>query len=131
MKERGTISTPVQPGPADSSIKIKKSQETPSIYSQFVHYGIHWTDSDSTAGARKNGLQLMRQRLRASVLGEGPGLYVCSNCVNILKLVPPIQLDPKRVEDVQDDSEDHLYDAVRYRVLAADRHVPRPIRLLI
>jgi len=131
LRERGIITSIPKPGPADSSIRISKSIDTPSIKTQMEDCGVFWTDSDKAPGARINGLQLLRQRLKAAKTGEAPALYVCNNCRNTLKLLPPIQRDEKMPEDVDKDSEDHIYDAIRYRVLAADRHIARKIRFAV
>ena len=127
MLDKGLIKALPEPGPADSSIKIRPAEETPSISELMKNYGMYWNDSDSSPGARINGLQVMRQRLVAANGGEEPALYVCNNCVNILKLVPNIQRDERIVEDVDAKSEDHLYDAIRYRVLATAMPVNRTV----
>ena len=126
--DRGIISTRPVPGPADINIRASKSVDTLSIKTQMEHFGVYWTDSDGSPGSRINGLQLMRQRLKAAKNNEEAALYVCTNCKLTLKLVPSVQRDEKMPEDVDKRSEDHLYDAIRYRVLAADRHIPRTIR---
>ena len=131
MKERGIISVTPAPGPADNTIHHSAAEDIPTIGSTMADYGVHWNESDRSPGARINGLQLVRNRLRAANGQEDPALYVCSNCVNVLKLVPSIRRDARLVEDTDKNSEDHLYDAIRYRVLEADRFVSRPVRFAV
>ena len=90
-----------------------------TIETQFLDEGIGWTKSDKSAGSRINGLQLMRDRLRASQQKERPGIYFMRNCKACLKTLPSLPRDPDKPDDVDTDSEDHLWDVVRYRILAS------------
>ena len=128
--ERGIINRKPRPGPADDSIGSVVVKGTPSVKELMLDCGVHWTRSDRSPGARLNGLQLLRERLRASKRGEGLGLYFTRDCINCLKLVPTVPRDPKHIEDADQRSEDHLYDATRYRVLAA-KHVSKPVRFTV
>ena len=50
-----------------------------------------------------------------SLLPDGrPGLLVFENCRNLIRTLPALPYDETRVEDVDDDAEDHAYDALRY-----------------
>ena len=125
MVDRGTINERPQPGPADNTIHSVNQVGVPSIAMQMGLQGVHWTKSDRTDGARINGLQAIRQRLAVAAKNEEPGVFFCRRCKNTILLVPPIRRDEKRIEDVNKRSEDHLYDAVRYRILAAKKYTVR------
>ena len=46
-------------------------------------------------------------------------LYVMSNCRDSIRTIPALSYDEKKVEDVDTDGEDHIYDEWRY-VLMVD-----------
>lgn len=121
----GWIGTAVKPGPADTSIKVSPDSDTPSIAKRMEDEGVCWTDADKSGGSRKNGLELLRDRLQNSIDAEGDGFYIMRNCEAALALLPGIPRDEVDVEDVDTDSEDHIYDEVRYRVLAVKRRATR------
>lgn len=115
------ISTKVYPGAADNQIRNITQSDEDTIEKKMADRGVKWTKSDKAPGSRKTGLQLIRDRLQASSEGEGPGLYFMDNCkasISILPVLPRCEKDP---DDVSSEAEDHAYDMVRYRVLAAGR----------
>lgn len=120
------IQNRVQPGPADSAIYAVTDDA--SIGQNMESENVFWTLADKKAGSRKNGWELMRDRL-SSVVDElnndKPGLYVFDNCRDFIRTVPPIPRDPKDPDDVDTDAEDHSADDARYRVLAADQTVTK------
>jgi len=111
----------VNPGPADNEIDNVK--DGPSIHSKFQKEGIQWAKSDKSSGSRVNGLQLLREHLMASLADnvEDPGIYFFDTCVHCFSLLPILPRDDKNPDDVDTNAEDHVYDDVRYRVLAKKR----------
>lgn len=110
---KGTIN----PGPADSSI-FDKTPDNDSIAKIFSDNGVEWERADKTPGSRKLGLQILRDRLQASLDSEGPGIYFMrETCPATLALLPVVPRDEIDQDDVDTESEDHLYDDVRYRCL--------------
>ena len=109
----------IRTGPADNQIRNVMLDDVDTIETQFLDEGIGWTKSDKSAGSRINGLQLMRDRLRASQQKERPGIYFMRNCKACLKTLPSLPRDSDKPDDVDTDSEDHLWDVVRYRILAS------------
>jgi hypothetical protein len=85
--------------------------------------GVRWTLSDKSPGSRINGLELVRERLKAAKLGEGPGLWIMENCRAVISTLPVLPRDPDNPDDVDTEAEDHIYDEVRYRVLAASNRI--------
>jgi hypothetical protein len=74
----------------------------------------------------------MRERLIATAprpesrIREAPGLFVVKHhCPNFVRTVPVLPRSPKNPDDVNSESEDHIFDAVKY-MLQADRS-PRMI----
>ena len=124
----------VQPGPADSSIWdvqngvcIGQDMTKPVRVNGTMHNGIVWTRSDKRPGSRKNGWELLRKRIKAAHPGEGqpretPGLFVVGEeCAQFLRTFPSLPRSEKDMDDVDTDSEDHIGDEVRYRVLSSGR----------
>lgn len=123
------IENRVQGGPADSAIYAVTDDA--SIGQNMESEGVFWTLADKKSGSRKNGWELMRDRLAAVTnpdYSDKPGLYVFDTCRDWIRTVPPIPRDPKDPDDVDTDAEDHAADDTRYRVLAAD-HVVHKIKI--
>ena len=125
LLDYGIISVMPDGGPADVTIGRKNDRGSHSIRDTFDDNEIYWEESDSSRGARINGLVLLKQRFGAAFREEDkgtPSLYICDNCVNIIRTIPTLNHDEKRVEDIRQGStvEDHLYDAMRYRALTPD-----------
>ena len=110
----------IRPGPADSS--IFDVQDGHCIGDSFKKAGVTWTLANKGPGSRKNGWQLMRDRLRAAKRNplEEPGLYVFSDCVHFIRTVPMLPRDEKKPDDIDTNAEDHIADEARYRILAPD-----------
>jgi hypothetical protein len=112
------------PGPADNQIRTRVNIEGDDIETMMARVGVRWTESDKSPGSRKIGLQLMRDRLQYSIdwmtEGEarGPGLFFTERCRHTVATVPMLPRDEDDPDDVDTEAEDHLYDAIRYRVLA-------------
>lgn len=121
----------VVPGPADNSIHdvqngnsiaadmLKSVRINGSVYS-----GISWARCDKSPGSRKAGWEKCRIYLNKALIPshgprEDPGLYIFDNCTYCLDLFPTLPRDEKDPDDVDTDSEDHIGDEIRYRVLAA------------
>jgi hypothetical protein len=54
---------------------------------------------------------------------ETPALFVFTNCHHTIRTVPNLEPDPKNMEDIDSNGEDHLYDVLRYRILSASARV--------
>lgn len=117
MMQSGWILSQPSGGPADNQIRDVRESDVDTIEKKMRDAGIRWTDSDKSPGSRKNGLQLIRDRLQAAIEKEGPGLYFMQNCEGSIDTLPALPRDEEKIDDVDTDSEDHAYDMVRYRVL--------------
>lgn len=114
---KGWIKSQPWAGPCDNQIRDVRESDVDTIESKMLKIGISWSESDKSPGSRRNGLQLLRDRLEASVRGEGPGIYFMTNCEASIETLPPLPRDEVKIDDVDTSSEDHVYDMVRYRVL--------------
>lgn len=114
-------------GPADNQIRDVREKDVDTIEMKMAREGVRWVDSDKSPGSRKNGLQLFRDRLEASLRKEGPGFYVTQNCVATISLLPVLPRDEDNMDDVDTDAEDHVWDMTRYRVLRGGNRVAKEI----
>ncbi len=134
----------VVPGPADNSIwdvengnSIAVDMSKPVTIKQGPHAGkykgVQWGRSDKSPGSRKAGWNKVRKYMKNGhpnfLLGpkgeklsriprENPGLFVFNHCTMFIDLVPNLPRDEVDQDDVDTESEDHIGDEVRYRVLA-------------
>jgi hypothetical protein len=128
MMEGDWIDTQPYPGPADNQIGNIVEIGDDSIKAKMEDLGVRWTESDKSPGSRINGLQLLRERLQSSIDGEGPGIYFMQNCMAAIETLPSLPRDDKKIDDVDTNSEDHVYDEVRYRVLKDNKRAARKIK---
>lgn len=120
FKEGGWIATDVAPGPADNQIRAVTESDVDTIEKKMADNGVTWTKSDKSGGSRKIGLQLMRDRLQASLLGEGPGVYFMDNCRAAIAILPTLPRDEDDMDDIDTEAEDHVWDETRYVILSSD-----------
>lgn len=62
---------------------------------------------------------------RAQGLDQCPRLHVFAGCANLIRTLPALVYDVRRVEDVDTRGEDHAPDALRYLLMAAGEGRPR------
>jgi hypothetical protein len=110
-------------GPADTM--IFDAPQGKAIIDTYRKANVDFDQADKSAGSRVTGGKAIQDRLSAALpFGEGkpmeePGLFVFSTCKQIIRTLPLLQRDEKKPDDVDSDGEDHAYDAMRYRMLAA------------
>lgn len=117
------------PGPADNQIRSVVDTENDTIEATMAKVGIRWKESDKSPGSRVVGLQLMRDRCEASHRGERPGYYVTNNNRVTIAILPSLPRDDVKIDDVDTDAEDHVWDMTRYRVLAGTNRTARSIKV--
>lgn len=130
LLKEGWIGRKVEPGPADNQIRDVRESDVPSIEKKFNEEGVTWKESDKSVGSRAIGLQLLRDRLEASIEGEGRGIYFMDNCRISIAGLPTLPRDENNMDDVDTDAEDHFYDDIRYMVLDVDSDFATDIRSL-
>ena len=107
---------PVKPGPADSAIWTNENGNC--IADDMSAQGVKWLKANKGPGSRIQGWQIMRRYLSDAKSAEKPGLYVFNTCRHFIRTVPVVPRDDRNPEDIDTDAEDHILDAVRYRLLA-------------
>lgn len=131
LTEQGWIESRVKAGPADNQISNVNEKDVESIKKKMADEGVDWIESDKRPGSRTNGLQLIRDRLEASKTKEGPGLYFMDNCRAAIATLPVLPRDEDNEDDVDTEAEDHVYDDVRYRVLAGNNRMATSIKVTL
>lgn len=126
LRAGGWINSEVQPGPADNQIRDVKDKSAETIAKKMETAGVAWLNSDKSAGSRKIGLQLIRDRMDNSKRREGPGIYFMMNCKAAIETLPVIPRDEDDPDDVDTAAEDHVYDDTRYACLHVS-HYPSTI----
>lgn len=133
LRTNGWVPGAIYPGPADSMIwnkDIANRVDVDSIAQVFEQNGITWEQANKAPGTRKIGLQLIRDRLTAALTGEGPALYFMDHCRSAIAQLPTLPRDPEDLDDVDSESEDHIYDECRYRVLKGSGHAATTIQTI-
>lgn len=123
------IQTQPKAGPADNQIRDVREDDVDTIEKKMADKGIRWEHSDKSPGSRKIGLELLRERLKAAMTGEGQAIYYMDNCVASIATLPVLPRDPEKLDDVDTDAEDHPYDMVRYRVLKGNNRLATKIKV--
>jgi hypothetical protein len=108
-------------GVLDSSLWHNRGDTGPSLAEQMIMKGCRWRPSDRSKGSRVAGKNEIHRRLQVDDFTEEPRLVIFNNCLNLISQLPSIPLDKKNPEDVDTNSEDHLYDALRYGVMTRPR----------
>lgn len=107
-------------GVADAS--IFDVEDGNSIAKNMEGKGVRWQPADKSAGSRKHGWELMRKMLNGAKppkLGgvrEEAGLFITNNCLQTIETLPVLPRSDNDPDDVDTEAEDHLADAMRYRV---------------
>ena len=129
LMKSGWIKSQPWPGPADNQIRDVRESDVDTIEAKMAKVGIRWVESDKSPGSRRNGLQLIRDRLEAALRGEGPGLYFMNHCKASIETLPSLPRDEEKLDDVDTSSEDHVYDCCRYRVLKGSNRTAKEIKV--
>lgn len=129
LMSEGWIPSQPWPGPADNQIRDVRESDVDTIEKKMSKKGVRWIESDKSPGSRKNGLQLLRDRLEAAKRMEGPAIYFMSNCVGSIETLPSLPRDEVKIDDVDTTAEDHCYDMVRYRVLKGNNRLAKKINV--
>lgn len=127
----GWIAEAPAPGPADNQIRNVNEKDTETIEKKMADRGVRWIASDKSKGSRKQGLQLLRDRLEATIRQEGSGLVIMENCRAWIGTVPDLPRDETDPDDVDTTAEDHVYDETRYMVLMTSDRTAKVIKLNI
>lgn len=111
----------VRPGPADASIYDDENGNNIARDMEQAPNYVRWQAADKSPGSRKQGWEQIRKMMKYSVprIGsprEEPGFFIMDCCQQAIETLPVLPRDDKDLDDVNTDAEDHIGDAVRYRV---------------
>lgn len=122
MIDTGLIGKRPQPGPADDPM-FDVSRGTSLASQMYNSTGVIWYKPTKGRGSRVTGWQLVDDRLLASRAHpmEAPGLFVFNTCRHLRRTLPVLPRDPKNPDDVQSDTEDHVVDALKLKMLSYAR----------
>lgn len=103
-------------GVLDASVWAQRGQmgETPA--ETMIRSGCFWTPSDSSKGSRVAGKHLIHQYLAVDPNTGEPRVKIFNTCLELIKELSNLPLDPHNPEDVDTKAVDHAYDAFRYGV---------------
>ena len=101
-------------GVLDSSLWHKRGDTGPSIAERMIVKGCRWRPADRSKGSRVAGKNEIHRRLQIDPFTEEPRMLITNNCRNLISQLPSLPLSKSNPEDVDTNSEDHLYDALRY-----------------
>lgn len=108
-----------QAGPADTAI-FDHAPGYASIHDNYVNEGIRFVKADKKPGSRVRGVLTMKQMLMAARMRstDQPHIYFVRNgCPNTISQIPDLSADQEDPDDIDSSSEDHIWDALRYRIL--------------
>jgi len=108
-------------GVLDSSLWHNRGDTGPSLAEQMNQKGCRWRPSDRSRGSRVSGKNEIHRRLQVDEFTEKPRMVFMSTCTHTISQIPAIPLDKRNPEDVDTNSEDHLYDALRYGIMTRPR----------
>lgn len=97
-------------GVADPSIFEKSRGESIANQMEGFPYFITWDKGDNTRLAGK-----MQYHYRLAFDDEGKAMFYCfDTCKHFIRTIPNLVYDETKVEDIDTDGEDHIYDECRY-----------------
>ena len=100
-----------------------------SIAEQMEREGVYWEPGDN---ARIPGKMQYHYRMAFDKTGRAM-FYVFHTCKHFIRTIPTLVYDEKNVEDIDTETEDHIYDECRYVLMANPisprQHIPAEDRL--
>jgi hypothetical protein len=120
----------IKRGPADTGIFddvngicLATDFEKPVLIHGKTFPGVVWEKADKGPGSREQGWEQIRKRLMATKrpadgYRETPGLFIMlvdgERINHWIRTVPSLRRDEKKIDDIDDEAEDHSGDACRY-----------------
>ena len=132
----------VHPGPADGSIyDVENGNSIAASMLKTVEVngrkypGVSWIRADKSPGSRIAGWEKMRLYLRNAKMQhplneegkpirdkllprEYPGMFAFNICKQFIEQIPVLPRDEVKPDDVDSESEDHIADEARYKLLS-------------
>lgn len=106
------------PGVLDGAAWNRTGVGGPTVGETLVRAGHKLRPADKN---RIQGKIQLHEKLKANRDTGRPKLQIMTNCVNLIRELQSIPIDPNRPEDVDTKASDHAYDALRYLVMSRPR----------
>lgn len=103
---------------ADPAIWAKTGHPGPTIAETFARERVVFSRADND---RIQGLAQVHHRLKGWNFGTEkwiPGWVIFSTCTHLIRTLPALVHDKRRVEDIDTETEDHAYDSIRYGLMS-------------
>lgn len=114
-KERGEI---MSSAILDGSVWSRRGEVGESVADTMLKYGLGWTPSDRSPGSRVNRKAKLHKYLKVQKDTGQPKIKIFSNCIELIKELSSLMLDPNNPEDVDKSRKtslpDDAYDALTY-----------------
>lgn len=106
------------------------TQSGPSIAETLLRNGVPCMKADNKRVATQGhlgGWDQVRARLKGNEQGQ-PMIYFTQSCKDSIRLLPQMQHDPLKAEDLDTDMEDHIADEIRYAAMSRPwtKSAPKP-----
>lgn len=106
---------------ADSSVFDEDASGGKSVAGDMRRIGVPLVPADKGPGSRVQGWEQVRKYLFGAIpdaegCRELAGVFFCRRCEQSIRTIPALPRDPSNLDDVDTEAEDHLGDALRYRV---------------
>lgn len=117
-------------GVLDWSVFRAMGDRGKSLEQDFHRHRMRWRKADRSKGSRVAGKNEIHRRLQTinEITGE-PELVFFENATNCIQQIPIIPLDRNNPDDVDTNSRDHVYDALRYAVTSRPNPGKNPVYL--
>lgn len=89
----------------------------------FTSYGVHLSKGDPSRDLK---IRQFRERLRVPDDGTPPMMLIYDNCKQFIRTIPNLVMDEHKIEDVDTDSEDHIYDEACHICMARALNIKIP-----
>lgn len=114
-EERNALRPRVLAGPADNQIYANTDGKDSNLYVNFENEGIEFTRSNKSPGSAVVGWEQIRTRLVGR--DDRPLLFFSEECLNSIRTIPELARHPTKLDDIDDNQEDHSIDVVKYIAL--------------
>ncbi len=111
-----------------NEFSVQDEFKVPVVINGIKHPGLNFELVTKPPGSRESSGTIVREKLintapRAdSRIREGKGIFIIKElCPNTVRTLPVLTRDPKRPDDVDPSCESHIWDAIRYGAVMADR----------
>jgi len=111
---------------ANKKPDYKGGGQGPSTIEEFAQEGLYLSPGDPS---RLLKIRQFHRRLEVPTDGTMPMMVIYDTCEQFIRTLPNIIIDKNKIEDVDTDAEDHVYDEAAHICMARPLALERPKRL--